>query len=276
MPETFSPSMSKINAVLLGLMLLVAVFVTLVGTGAVRSMHASFLDWMSPFLHTGRAVQEQIGAVGSGLKTLEQLEAEHRQLSLENRELRATVLMLRDMETENNRLRDALGYMSRAEFRLISAQVVSRDSSSWWQSIRINRGFEDGIEVDMPVITDRGLVGKTVAVSKNLATVMLITDENCRVGARVEGTNEQGIIRGKRLSEEAQGELELNFLTKQASLQSGQSVFTVGVEGGVFPPGIPVGKIMSFRVRELDGQAIVRPEVDFSSLKDVFVVTGRR
>jgi len=266
--------MSKINAVLIALVLIVAAVVTLISSGGVRSMHAGFMNVFSPFLKTGRAVQEQLGAVGTGLKTLEQLEAEHRQLTLENRELRATVLMLRDMESERNRLRDALAYLEKSEFRLIPAQVISREAGSWWQTVRINRGFEDGVEADMPVITDKGLVGKTVAVSKNTATVMLITDENCRVGARIEGTREQGILQGKRVSGEAQGELELNFLTKQAEVRPDLAVYTVGVGGAVFPGGIPIGQVLSFRTRELDGQAAVRPVVDFSALTDVFVVRG--
>ncbi|MFV0416140.1 MAG: rod shape-determining protein MreC [Chthoniobacterales bacterium] len=266
--------MSKLNAALLVIVLIIAAIVTLIGTGSIQSMHSRFMGGMSPFLRTGKAVQEQFSAAGSGLKTFEQLQIENKQLLTENAELRATVLMLRDMETERNQLRDALSYLEKSEFHLIAAQVVSRDAASWWQVIRINRGFEDGIDVDMPVITEKGLVGKTVSVSKNISSIMLITDENCRVGARIEGTREQGICSGERVSDEAQGELQLNFLTKQAKLEKGQKVFTIGVGRAVFPAGIPIGTVQSFRVRELDGQAILRPEVDFSSLNDVFVVRG--
>jgi len=69
--------------------------------------------------------------------------------------------------------------------------------------------------------------------------------------------------------------LELNFLSKQANLQQGQKVYTSGM-GGVFPPGLLLGTVKSFRVRELDGQAQLNPAVDLSKLEDVFVVTGRK
>jgi rod shape-determining protein MreC len=69
--------------------------------------------------------------------------------------------------------------------------------------------------------------------------------------------------------------LDLNFLTKQADLKPGQKVYTSGV-GGVFPSGLLIGVVKSFRVRELDGQAQLIPAVDLSHLEDVFVVTGRR
>ncbi|HEY5791939.1 MAG TPA: rod shape-determining protein MreC, partial [Chthoniobacterales bacterium] len=181
-----------------------------------------------------------------------------------------------DLESENNRLRDSLGYLERSQFRLVPAQVVSRDASTWWNTVRINRGFEDGVEVDRPVITDLGLVGKTVSVSKNLSTVVLISDENCKVGARVEGTREQGITQGRRISAESKGEIELNFLTKQADLKPGSVVVSAGVTGGVFPAGLKLGAIKSFRVRDLDGQAVVEPAVDLSTVRDVFVIVSEK
>jgi rod shape-determining protein MreC len=69
--------------------------------------------------------------------------------------------------------------------------------------------------------------------------------------------------------------LNLNFLSKQADLKPGQKSFTSGV-GGVFPPGIPIGTVKSFKARELDAQAQLAPAVDMAHLEDVFVVTGRK
>ena len=67
----------------------------------------------------------------------------------------------------------------------------------------------------------------------------------------------------------------MNFLSKQSDLKPGQKSFTSGV-GGVFPSGIPIGVVKTFRVRELDGQAQLQPAVDLTKLEDVFVVTGRK
>ena len=69
--------------------------------------------------------------------------------------------------------------------------------------------------------------------------------------------------------------MPLNFLSKQADLKPAQKVYTSGV-GGVFPSGLLIGAVKSFRVRELDGQAQLTPAVELSHLEDVFVVTGRR
>ena len=189
--------------------------------------------------------------------------------------MRATNQALRDVEHEVNRLRHALNYRERAVFKLVPAEVVTRDSSTWWHTVTINRGKEDGIEPDMPVVTDEGLIGKTTTVSRAISIVLLVSDENCRVAANVEGTREQGIVTGERVSGTVTPLLELNFLSKQANLQPGQKVYTSGV-GGVFPPGLLLGTAKSFRVRELDGQAQLIPVVDLSKLEDVFVVTGRK
>jgi rod shape-determining protein MreC len=127
----------------------------------------------------------------------------------------------------------------------------------------------------MPVVTDEGLVGKTTTVSNNISVVLLVSDENCKVAASIEGTREQGIISGERVVGGLTPLLNLNFLSKQANLQPGQKALTSGV-GGVFPPGLLIGVVKSFHARELDGQAQLNPAVDLSQLEDVFVVTGRK
>lgn len=273
--------MKKINILLAVIVVMVAVVLMLLSTGKLKGMQSGLLSVMAPFLKTGSAVQQGLGAMGKGFKSLEELEADNRRLETENKELRATNQILRDMEAENNQLRRAMDYRERSVFRLVPAQIIARDSSTWWNTVIINRGFEDGIDdgmesgQPMTVITDKGLVGKILNVQKNTATVLLITDENCKVGAFVEGTRSKGIVTGMRVQEGGNAELQMNFLEKNANLQPGQKVYTVGV-GAVFPSGLPIGTVKSFEPRELDGQAILTPEVDFATLADVFVIVGTK
>lgn len=245
------------------------------GAGGTRKLQAGVYQLIAPFLTTGSGLEKQITSMRTGLKTLEQLEAQNNALRVENRSLKATNDALRDVEHEVSRLRHALNYRERAVFRLVPAEVVTRDASTWWRTVTINRGRADGIESDMPVVTDEGLVGKTTTVSQNITIVLLVSDENCRVAANVEGTREQGIVTGERVVGTITPLLDLNFLSKQANLQPGQKTYTSGV-GGVFPPGLLIGSVKSFRIRELDGQAQLYTAVDLSKLEDVFVVTGRK
>ena len=91
------------------------------------------------------------------MKSLEELERDNAALQVENRSLKATNQALRDVEHEVNRLRHALDYRERAVFKLVPAEIVARDSSTWWRTVTINRGKHDQIESDMPVVTDEGL-----------------------------------------------------------------------------------------------------------------------
>jgi rod shape-determining protein MreC len=278
--------MKKLNILLAAVVVLLAVFLMLLGTGRAQRVQSALLSVFSPFLRTGSAVQQGLGAMGKGLKSLDELESDNRRLVQENKELRATNQILRDMEAENNKLRAALDYRERSVFRLIPSQVVARDASTWWNTVTINRGFEDGVDdgspnsrggmgIPMTVITDAGLVGKVMTCGKNDTRVLLITDENCKVGAYVEGTREKGIVNGVRVQEGGEPELQMTFLSRNANLQPGQKVYTQGV-GAVFPSGLLIGTVKSFKSRELDGMAIIQPEVDFSRLGDVFVIAGRK
>lgn len=246
-----------------------------IGADSTLKLKSSFYQVLSPFLHTGSSVEKQITSVRSGLRTLEELERDNGTLRTENRSLRATNQALRDVEREVNRLRRALDYRERATFRLVPAEIIARDASTWWRTVTINRGRRDNVTADMPVVTDEGLVGKTTSVSDDVAVVLLVSDESCRVAAGVENSREQGIVQGQRITGSLTPMLELNFLTKQANLQAGQKVFTSGV-GGVFPAQLMIGTVESFQVRALDGQAHVTPAVDLSHLQDVFVVIGRK
>jgi rod shape-determining protein MreC len=269
--------MNRLVIVLVAVILIVAVYLSTLGSGTVQNLQRGFLGWLSPFFRTGSGIQTQLGSVGEKMKSYDELKAEHARLTTENKELRAMNLILRDMEAENNKLKDALAYQKNSVFKLVPARVIAREASTWWNIVRINRGFEDGIEENQPVLTDLGLVGKTVTVGKNMTTVLLITDESCKVAAKVEGSRESGILSGMRIQESAGvGELQLNFLTKMADLQPGQKIYTAGVSNGVFPSGVLLGTVKSFKVRSLDGQAIAEPAVDLSSVEDVFVVVGAK
>ena len=250
-------------------------YILSIGPDTTKKIQAAAYQLISPFLTKGSGLQKQITSVRSGLKSLEELEKDNGALQVENRELKATNKALRDVEHEVNRLRQALKYRERSVFKLVPAEIVARDSSTWWRTVTINRGKEDGIEGDMPVVTDEGLVGKTTTVANNISVVLLVSDENCRVAASVEGTREQGIVTGERVVGGLTPLLNLNFLSKQANLQPGQKAITSGV-GGVFPSGLLVGTVKSFKMRELDGQAQLNPAVELSHLADVFVVTGRK
>jgi rod shape-determining protein MreC len=269
--------MNKLNIALVVAILAVAIYFSTISPSAMQAMQSGFMSMLSPFLRTGSAMQENLGSVGRRLQTLDELEVENKKLLVENRELRAENNLLNELETENSRLRMALDFRDRSSFKLMPARIISRNASTWWNTLRINRGFEDGVEADMPVVTELGVVGKTTTVSKNEAIVVLVTDETCRIGCKIDGTREQGIISGLRIQEKAaEGLLQMNFLSKNAKIEPSQQVLTAGVAHGAFPPGLVIGRVKEFRLRALDGQAVVEPAVQLGSIEDVFVLIGKK
>ncbi|HEY0368917.1 MAG TPA: rod shape-determining protein MreC [Chthoniobacterales bacterium] len=245
------------------------------GPESTRKLQTAFYQMISPFLSTGSSLEKQITGMRQGLKTLEELEKENQALRVENRSLKATNQALRDVERDVNRLRVALNYREQSLFKLVPAEIITRETSTWWRTVTINRGRQDGVQTDMPVVTEQGLVGKTTTVSDTISVVILVSDENCKVAATVEGTREQGIVQGERVAGALTPLLDLNFLSKQANLQPGQKVYTSGV-GGVFPSGLFIGAVKEYKVRELDSQARLTPAVDLAKLEDVFVITGNK
>ena len=244
-----------------------------------QRLQSGFLSIVSPFLRKGSEFDSRWKNYKAGLKKLDGLEADNQRLKVESDLLRASNQALRGVEAENIRLKAALGYEGQAPFALVPARVIGRSPSNWWNTINIDKGSEDGVQKDMPVVTPDGLVGKVDIVVAHSARVLLVSDENCKVAASVEATKEQGIVmvevRGQRTSNNIQPTMTLNFLSRFAPLQPGQKVLT-SEAGGVYPPGISIGRIVEFKPRELDGQAVIEPSVEIAALSDVFVITGMK
>lgn len=266
--------MSKLNFALLLFVLVAATVLISMSTDLMQRAHVSFLSLLSPVLKTSANIKKNITPPSFSSLTPQQLRQQIDALSTENAGLRATMQLMQNLQEDNQKLRNALGYRNRSVFRLIPARIISRSSSSWWNTAVIDRGFQDGIETDMPVITEAGLVGKVTTVAKDISTISLLTDENCKAAAAVEGSREKGIVNGSRAANSSTPLLELNFLSKEAKIEPGSRVYTIGVSGGIFPSGILVGKIKNFYSRELDGQAYLEPAVDLARIEDVFVVVG--
>jgi len=265
--------MRQINAIAVAIFLVLVVVLFAFTPRNTQVMQARFLGLISPLLRNGSSLQKQIVGFREGMKKLNELDAENKQLRIELSELKATDQTLQGLAAENNQLRRALQYRERSTFKLIPARIIARDASTWWSTIKVDRGSNDGIVPDQPVLTEDGLVGKTTVVAGGISTVLLVCDENCGVAATVEGTLERGLVRGTRTSTAAEPDLTLNFLSKEANLKPGERVFSSGV-GGVFPAGVLIGEVKKFRVEPLEGVASVVPAVDFSTIEDVFIVTG--
>ena len=153
-----------------------------------------------------------------------------------------------------------------------AALVIGRDPSPFLRYVIINRGSNDGIRRGMPVVSDKGLVGRVDAVIADAARVQLITDADSVVSVHLQSANADAMLRGSLT-----GDLTLDMLSQDANVEIGDVVLTSGL-GGNYPPDLLVGQVVS--VRQLDYEifqtAVVQPVVDFNRLQIVLVITNFR
>lgn len=176
----------------------------------------------------------------------------------------------KEVEAENDRLREALHFKERIKLEFISSKVVARDLSLYFRSILINRGSQDKIEPKMPVISSEGVVGQVLRTNLTTSVVLLISDVNSRVDSRVERSRIRAIVGGS-----PSGDLDLRFLSRRQDLKLDDHLITTGF-GGIFPEGFKVGRVvrMSSDPHFVLDEVQLEPAVNFDALEEVFVVTN--
>jgi rod shape-determining protein MreC len=131
------------------------------------------------------------------MANLSDLAAERDRLTREVATLRADANSMERVARENQELRTLLGFRKRIARRTVACQVIARDDGyGWWQTVRLDKGRDDGVRENQPVITPEGLVGKTIEVSRQTCDVLLISDRNLKVAVRFEQDGSYGVLRG--------------------------------------------------------------------------------
>ncbi|MBL9117376.1 MAG: rod shape-determining protein MreC [Verrucomicrobiaceae bacterium] len=246
--------------------------VLLLDTEVTRAIQGKVMGLFSPFIHASSTITSSTKDVMGPKIDPRELMRENERLRLEVQKLRITSQRHDELLQENNSLRRLVAYKQNAPFKnLVAARVLKRSSATWWNTMIIDKGSNDGVVVDAPVVTDVGLVGKISRVAPQMSEVTLLTDETCRVAAGIEGTHEKGILNGERAGIDVRPDLRLRFLSQNAPVNVGAAVYSTG-DGRVFPPGVLLGKVKRFERGEISGEAIVESAVDFSLIEDVFVL----
>jgi rod shape-determining protein MreC len=236
----------------------------------------------SPILRTADKPVTFFKGMDSKLKTLDEAQAEVEKLRQQVAELTVENQVLADKTTENARLREMLGFRDASPYRLRACRVISREPSSWWTSVQVNVGWQDDPDLakDQPVVSPRGVVGKTGNVSRDTTDVILMVDKNCSISANVEGTHDQGIVKGQGNFEEGKTGVLLDYLPKESQVAVGQFVVTSGL-GPYFPAGLRLGTVIEvaplnneFPTFGMYRQAIIEPTADLNQLDELFIVLG--
>ncbi len=180
-------------------------------------------------------------------------------------------LKLRQSATEMRRLRSLLGYSEQFNMQTSMAEAIMLDTSGRFKSIIVDRGSSDGIEVNDAVVNANGLIGRVVLTTKDMAKIQLIMDSNASVGALIERTRRQGVVRG-----DGAGAVEMNDVPALADVVPGDRVLTAGIDG-IYPKGIPIGVVLKAdQGPNLFKNIVVRPSVDVGSIEEVIIIHTRK
>lgn len=204
-------------------------------------------------------------------KTMDELKKENKDLKGENEKLSETLREYEVIKAENEALKEKMNLTEKySAYDTVSADVINKDVSNYGSNLVLNVGTKDGIKEKMTVISDQGLVGYILKVSKNTSTVKVITDPASTVSCNISTTDESVICKGTLDNNQT---LRVTYIPIDTDLIVGDSVETSGV-GQIYAKGIHIGIIKEIitTTNATDRYAIVEPAVDFSKLNTVLVI----
>ncbi|OGR85430.1 MAG: rod shape-determining protein MreC [Elusimicrobia bacterium RIFCSPLOWO2_01_FULL_54_10] len=239
------------------------------------------LYWISPVeLVTG----ESMGYVsGFGEKLVSMVQAHRENAELREKVLKASLLetQYNELVQENARLRGLLNLNDSVPFTAQSARVVGRDPLNWTHAVWLNRGLNDGVRRDSPVLAVgpmdsgagegvRGLVGRISECSGNASKALLMSDPLSSVAVSIPRIGELGLAQG-------QGSyITVEYLELTSQAQPGDTVVTSG-QGGVFPAGLPVGTLSHVEVSPSGfRRAVLKPSVSLGGVREVLILNMAR
>lgn len=219
-------------------------------------------------------ITHPVGDFFSYMAEMKDYRKKNEELKAENISLMGKMSDVSELTEENERLKKLLGIADEiAESQKVAARVVAYEPDNWFSYITINKGSSSGIKLSDPVMTADGVLGQVCEVGKNWARISTIINNDSAIGVRIVRNGEIGIVEGDiKLSRT--NKCRLGYLVENASVIAGDILETSGL-GGIYPPGLPVGKISEIskdNMGRLD-YAVIEPFADFNKLYEVLVIT---
>src|SRR5215207_2942181 len=180
----------------------------------------------------------------------------------------------RQATAENERLKALLNLNEQIKINSIPARVIARDPSVWFNTITINHGSSSGIQVNMPVVTAGGIVGRVITVGPWSSQVMLITDEKAGAGAVVGQLGQSGALGSVRGRADLGVSLvEMRYVSGLAKVEVDDYVMTTG-QDGIYPSGLNVGRVVEVKngTATQAHQILIQPGAQLDHLEEVAVL----
>ena len=205
------------------------------------------------------------------LHDLIDIQDENKRLKSQNIKLQMENSRLYEVEQENKRLLALLEIAESMPFGHIAAQVVGFDGMDGVKSVILDLGSNNGIEENMPFVSENGLAGKICRVSGNKAVGQVLTDKNFRVAARLRESRYTGLFEGT-----GKDDGMMWGVPQKARINIGEEIVTSGMKS-LFPAGLKIGVVKGFKddPNGLFQLLIVVPNVEYSKLEEVLIIKGK-
>jgi rod shape-determining protein MreC len=259
---------------LLGLALLIATIksCTLL-SGRTNPVDQAINTLASPLVYVTMRIGEGFGSLVHIFR-LPVLLREEKRLTAENKLLERRVEELKQLETENERLRALLKLHVPSGFKPVSATVIARPYDLWLEAVIINAGRGDGVRKGNLVVNESGVIGKVIEAEAAFSRVQLISSPQFPLGAMSASSRDEGVVRGI-----STGMMELDFIPAGSRITTGEKLFTLGNDsyGGAEenrPRGVLIGSVTG-RVADPNGflEITVQPAAQVNRLSWVVVFT---
>ncbi len=226
---------------------------------------------ITPFERALVWVQNSSGGIWHNYFYLRGVRAENRQLKEQIEQMRLEQVRLSEDAAQARRLQTLLAFKEQFISRTVAAQVIGSSGSDLSRIIYIDKGENAGIKRDMAVMTSDGIVGKVLLVYPSVSQVLLISDQSSGVGAILEKTRLQGVLRGT-----ANGEVVLERVMSDEQVPVGETVLTSGGDQ-IFPKGLSIGTVTKVaNGKDLFLNIKVKPAANLSKLEEVLVLVEKQ
>ena len=229
---------------------------------------------LSPAIRVQSTLMERLNFIISLFSVSEDqvaLVAENEELKNQVAELQSRIIQLQQNLNEADILYALLGFArSSPDEQYIPAKVIGKDPSPFLKYILIDQGSDQGIRAGMPVVTNKGLVGRIDAVTASAARIRLITDSTSMINAIVVDVDAECMVQGS-----ITGDITIEMVSQDVKLEPGQIIQTSGL-GGDFPADFIIGQVLNVNQinNEVFQSASILPAEDFNSLQAVLVVSN--
>jgi len=233
-----------------------------------RQYGLAFSRFCYPVITPLAEITKELYNVLRTVKNIRHIGNQNKDLKIKIQQLQREIDKLQEIYIENTRLRNLLAFKEAIDYQTLPAKVIGREPTNWYESLIVDKGRDDGVMINMPVVSYGGVVGKIVEVSKENAMILLITDRKSKIGAVLQETRYTGIVKG-----ESESICRMDYILKDAELKAGATVVSSGF-GGIYPKGLKIGVVEKIYKEKygLYKYVSVIPSVDFNRVEEVLII----